>query len=779
MSRDLGFTHVEFLPITEHPFDGSWGYQPTGLFAPTSRFGTPADFAALVDACHRAGLGVILDWVPGHFPDDPHGLARFDGTALYEHADPRQGRHLDWDTLIYNFGRTEVANFLLASALFWLDRYGVDGLRVDAVASMLYLDYSRPAGGWIPNKHGGRENLDAIGFLRRFNTEVFGRYPEATTAAEESTAWPMVSRPVDMGGLGFGYKWNMGWMHDTLDYISKDPIYRRHHHGQILFGLHYAFSENFILPLSHDEVVHGKRSILGRMPGDDWQRFANLRAYYGFMFGHPGKKLLFMGCEFGQESEWRHDHSLDWHLLDQPLHRGRAGAGARPQPALSRRAGVARARLRGRRLRMAGDARCRPQRVRLAAQGTRDARALPGGREFHARGLSRLSHQGAVRRRLARSAQHRCGASMAAAMSGTAGAVKTLEQGADPRGQPCHSAAGRSFSRPGALSVRLSAGAAASARRDLGRPRHQLRAVLRQRRPRSSSACSTARAGASSSASRCPSAPRTSGTAIWPTSRRASSTATACTDLIEPERRLPLQSAQAAARSLCQASWPDGWSGAMRISATAPTARGPTSRSTAATMRAACRKAVVVDEAFTWGGERRPRSPWEDTIIYEAHVKGLTQLREDVPPHWRGTFRGLAAPAVIDHLKRLGVTTLELLPIHAFVDERHLVEHGLVNYWGYNTLGFFAPEQRYAREPPLDAFRSTVSRLHDAGIEVILDVVYNHTAEGNHLGPTLSFRGIDNTSYYWLLPDAAALLRRTSPAAAMRSISRIRACCRW
>jgi 1,4-alpha-glucan branching enzyme len=320
--RDLGFTHVEFLPVSEHPFDGSWGYQPTGLFAPTSRFGTASDFADLIDACHRAGLAVILDWVPGHFPDDPHGLSRFDGTALYEHQDPRQGRHLDWDTLIYNYGRTEIGNFLLASGLFWFDQYRVDGLRVDAVASMLYLDYSRPEGGWIPNRQGGRENLEAVALLRRFNTEVFARFPHATTAAEESTAWPMVSRPVDWGGLGFGYKWNMGWMHDTLDYIGKDPIHRRHHHGQILFGLHYAFSENFILPLSHDEVVHGKRSILGRMPGDDWQRFANLRAYYGFMFGHPGKKLLFMGAEFGQENEWQHDHSLDWHLLAQPGHAG-------------------------------------------------------------------------------------------------------------------------------------------------------------------------------------------------------------------------------------------------------------------------------------------------------------------------------------------------------------------------------------------------------------------------------------------------------------------------
>ncbi len=321
-AHDMGFTHLEFLPVSEHPFDGSWGYQPTGLFAPTSRFGSPDDFAALVDACHREGLGVWLDWVPGHFPDDPHGLGQFDGTALYEHANPLQGRHLDWGTLIYNYGRTEVVNFLISNALFWLDRYAVDGLRVDAVASMLYLDYSRPAGEWVPNRFGGRENLEAIAFLRRFNTEVFGQFPHATTAAEESTAWPQVSRPVEYGGLGFGYKWNMGWMHDTLKYIGKEPIHRQHHHGDILFGLHYAFSENFILPLSHDEVVHGKRSILGRMPGDDWQRFANLRAYYGFMFGHPGKKLLFMGCEFAQSNEWNHDQSLDWHLLQYNPHRG-------------------------------------------------------------------------------------------------------------------------------------------------------------------------------------------------------------------------------------------------------------------------------------------------------------------------------------------------------------------------------------------------------------------------------------------------------------------------
>lgn len=321
--RDMGFTHIELLPVSEHPFDGSWGYQPVGLFAPTSRFGPPEAFARFVDRCHQAGIGVILDWVPGHFPTDAHGLAQFDGTALYEHADPRQGFQPDWNTLIYNLGRREVANFLLSNALYWLDRFHIDGLRVDAVASMLYLDYSRKDGEWVPNPQGGRENLEAIEFLKRLNIEVFGREDGTTTLAEESTAWPGVSRPVYAGGLGFGFKWNMGWMHDTLRYMAKDPIHRRHHHHDLTFGLLYAFTENFVLPLSHDEVVHGKGSLIGRMPGDEWQRFATLRAYLGFMWTHPGKKLLFMGGEFGQWGEWSHDRSLDWSLLDHgPYHRG-------------------------------------------------------------------------------------------------------------------------------------------------------------------------------------------------------------------------------------------------------------------------------------------------------------------------------------------------------------------------------------------------------------------------------------------------------------------------
>ena len=318
----MGFSCLELLPITEHPLDASWGYQTTGYFAPTSRFGSPDDFRYFVDHCHRHNIGVLLDWVPAHFPRDEHGLARFDGTTLYEHEDPRRGEHRDWGTLIYNFGRSEVKNFLLASALFWLEEFHLDGLRVDAVASMLYLDYSRDPHDWLPNIHGGNENLEAIEFMRELNTVTHAEHPGTVVIAEESTAWPQVTRPVNLGGLGFSMKWNMGWMHDMLQYMSQDPVHRRYHHDQLTFGLLYLFSENFVLPFSHDEVVHGKGSMLSKMPGDEWQRFANLRLLYTCMYTYPGKKLLFMGCEFGQGTEWNFDRALDWYVLDYPLHQG-------------------------------------------------------------------------------------------------------------------------------------------------------------------------------------------------------------------------------------------------------------------------------------------------------------------------------------------------------------------------------------------------------------------------------------------------------------------------
>ncbi len=319
---DMGFTHIELMPISEYPFDGSWGYQPVGLYAPTIRHGTPDEFRAFVDAAHRHKIGILLDWVPGHFPTDAHGLGRFDGTPLYEHADPREGFHQDWNTLIFNYGRTEVRNYLVSNALYWLEEYHIDGLRVDAVASMLYRDYSREEGQWVPNRDGGRENYEAISVLQAMNITAYGEVPGVMTIAEESTAFPGVSRPVNHGGLGFGFKWNMGWMNDTLSYIQKDPLFRQYHHHKMTFGLHYAWSENYILPISHDEVVHGKGSMLTKMPGTGWEKFANLRAYYGFMWAHPGKKLLFMGCEFAQGREWNHNQSLDWHQLDDPAHKG-------------------------------------------------------------------------------------------------------------------------------------------------------------------------------------------------------------------------------------------------------------------------------------------------------------------------------------------------------------------------------------------------------------------------------------------------------------------------
>ena len=404
---DLGFTHVELLPVMEHPFSGSWGYQVTGFFAPTSRFGSPDDFRWFVDHLHQRGLGVILDWVPAHFPRDDWALARFDGTALYEHDDPRRGAHPDWGTLVFNFGRHEVRNFLLASALFWLREFHVDGIRVDAVASMLYLDYSRREGEWVPNVFGGNEDLDAVSFLKELNEVVHGREPGVVSAAEESTAWPGVSRPTYLGGLGFGFKWNMGWMHDTLDYFRREPIYRRYHHHQLTFSLMYAFSENFVLPLSHDEVVHGKGSLLSKMPGDRWQQFASLRALYAYMWAHPGKNLLFMGGELAQEQEWSHDRSLDWHLLEQPEHAGMqqlvrelnrvyrdrpCALAGRPSPG---------------RLPLARGERRRPQRARVCTLRRRLDRSRRLRLQPLARGARALPRRLPGRRPLGRDPQHR------------------------------------------------------------------------------------------------------------------------------------------------------------------------------------------------------------------------------------------------------------------------------------------------------------------------------------------------------------------------------------
>ncbi len=383
-AADLGFTHVELMPITEHPFYGSWGYQTTGYFAPTARYGTPQDLMYFVDHLHQKGIGVILDWVPSHFPADEHGLAFFDGTHLYEHSDPQQGFHPEWKSAIFNFGRNEVRSFLISSAQFWFDQYHIDGLRVDAVASMLYLDYARKQGEWIPNRFGGRENLDAIEFLRTLNRGVYRDQPNVAMIAEESTAWPMVSRPIDWGGLGFGLKWNMGWMHDVLEYIKEEPIHRKYHHGQLTFSLVYAFNENFVLPLSHDEVVYGKGSLIGKMPGDDWQQFANLRALLGFMWTHPGKKLLFMGGEFAQRREWTHEGELEWWVSELPEHAGVKRVVRDLNRIYRARTGTAQDRLLPGGLRMARLGQRGHQRHRVPAQGVRRCRSRARGVQFHA-----------------------------------------------------------------------------------------------------------------------------------------------------------------------------------------------------------------------------------------------------------------------------------------------------------------------------------------------------------------------------------------------------------
>ena len=418
----MGFTHVELLPVMAHPFSGSWGYQVTGYFAPTPRYGTPDDFREFVDRLHQNGLGVILDWVPAHFPRDDFALARFDGTALYEHEDPRRGAHPDWGTLVFNYGRNEVRNFLLANALFWLQEYHADGIRVDAVASMLYLDYSREEGEWVPNQFGGNEDLDAVAFLKEYNEVVYSREPGVISAAEESTAWPGVSRPTYLGGLGFGFKWNMGWMHDTLAYFEHEPIHRRWHHHELTFSLVYAFTENFILPLSHDEVVHGKGSMLSKMPGDRWQQLANLRALYAFMWAHPGKKLLFMGNEIAQEQEWSEERSLDWHLLENPEHAGVQSLVRDLNRAYQRHAGAVRARLRPHGVLVDRAQRRRGERLRLRADRPRRRQAARLRRQPHAGAAHRLPPRPAGARALAGAREHRRRRTTAARASATTAA---------------------------------------------------------------------------------------------------------------------------------------------------------------------------------------------------------------------------------------------------------------------------------------------------------------------------------------------------------------------
>ena len=769
-AADLGFTHIELLPVSEHPFDGSWGYQTLGLYAPTARFGAPEGFARFV-----AGLPCARAWAccstgcRRTFPSDAHGLAQFDGTALYEYADPREGFHRDWNTLIYNFGRNEVRNFLAGSALYWLERYGVDGLRVDAVASMLYRDYSR---------NGRRVDAErasaAARTWKRFpccaaiNEMVGADAPGAITLAEESTAFPGVSAPTCVGGLGFHYKWNMGWMNDTLHYMHEDPVHRRWHHDKMTFGLVYAFSENFVLPLSHDEVVHGKGSLLGKMPGDDWQRFANLRAYYGFMWGHPGKKLLFMGQEFAQPGEWNHDQELPWHLLDDAQPRRRAAPGARPQPACivdSRRC-------------IALD--CEPQRLRVDGRPT-----MPRNRSTP--GCGAMAHGGMVlvvcnftpvprqayrlgvpdgARRLARGAEHRCLRTTAAATWATA--MRRLPSrrcrrtaGCSPCSWTCrrwrrcswcpHDRCLPNSCRKAAPSrwARMRATAASTSRCSRNTP------------SASTCACSTSSGSARTAALRaCMARTTACSMASCPAPVRAWSTA--CARMARIGRRPAIASTRTSCCSIptrARSSVASTGTGATTATRSAiPTGdRSLDARDNAAIAL----KARVTDAAAPAPGWlNAPRHRDADVVLVRGARQGLLEgacrafRRRCAAP-----MPALAHPAAIAHFKSLGVTTLSLLPVQYCVDEGPLAERGLVNYWGYNTLGFFCPDPRLAqrRRRPDRGHRRVPAdgrtRCTQHGLEVVLDVVYNHTPEGDEHGPTLSFRGLDNASWYRLAHD--------------------------
>ncbi len=780
-AQELGFTHLELLPISEHPFDGSWGYQTLGLYAPTARFGDPAGLHRFIDRAHAAGLGVLLDWVPAHFPSDAHGLAEFDGTHLYEYADPREGFHNDWNTLIYNFGRTEVRNFLIGNALYWLERYDADGLRVDAVASMLYRDYSRKAGEWIPNAQGGRENLEAIAFLRRTNEVVGGERPGAVTLAEESTAFPGVSRPTWAGGLGFHYKWNMGWMHDTLAYMARDPIHRPWHHGELSFGLVYAFTENFVLPLSHDEVVHGKGSLLAKMPGDRWQKFANLRAYFGFMFGHPGKKLLFMGGEFAQAArvEPRRQPGLAPARAARACRR--AAPRRRPEPPVPRQPGAVHAGLRRRRLRVDRP----PGRAALPAQlraPRARRRAHAGGLQFRARRAPWTAPGRARGRRLARTAEHRFNL-----LRRQQRRHRVRRRAQRAGGQP----------RPRAVDRRQRA---ALGHRVLRMDRLSTPGPDHPGPPPGSSKVAAPHLvdGAGLQPGR-----------AWPLGAHWDGTGVNFAVFSGHATHVELCLFDAAgtgptARIALPARSGDVWHGFLPDAAPGlvygfrahgpwrpdrghrfnpnkllldPWAReivGPSGGfDWSAPHGAADRehpqhmdprdnarsalKARVVHDAFDWQDDRPPQTALADTVLYELHVRGFTQRMPGVPAAERGTYAGLASDAAISHLQRLGISAVSLLPVHQFIDEQRLVENGLRNYWGYNTVGFFCPEPRYAAGPnPRDEFRRMVRRLHRAGIEVILDVVYNHTAESDERGPTIAWRGLDNLAWYRLQPGHCA-----------------------